>query len=125
MSYVEASERRRQAVAAARAVMTRRGVTATTLRGVAAEAGIPLGTLQYVFPTRDLLIEAVVEDVVGEIADLLSSSLPTGGGLTHAIRIGLELFWSTLVADQVKLQLMQGELLSTSLRNPGREHLAR
>ena len=48
MAYVEASVRRGQVVAAARAALIRDGVGRTTLRGVAAEAGIPLGTLHYV-----------------------------------------------------------------------------
>jgi len=125
MPYVEASERARRSIAAARAVMAREGVAGTTLRGVAAEAGVPLGTLQYVFPTKEKLLKAVIEDVVDEIAALLAESLPTRGGLERAIREGIVSFWSTLVTDQVQLQVMQGELLNYSLRKPGHEDLAR
>lgn len=124
MPYVAASERARQSIVAARAVMARSGVAATTVRGVATEAGVPLGTLQYVFPTKERLLEAVIEDVVDEIAAVLAESLPTEGGLAHAIRAGIEAFWSTLVTDQVHLQLMQGELLNYSLRQPGQARLA-
>lgn len=124
MVYVEASERTRQSVAAARAVMAREGVAGATVRAVAAEAGVPLGTLQYVFPTKELLLKAVIEDVVDEIAVLLTESLPTEGGLARAIREGIEAFWASLVTDQVQLQLMQGELLNYSLRKPGHERLA-
>ncbi|RNL63102.1 TetR/AcrR family transcriptional regulator [Nocardioides marmoriginsengisoli] len=124
MAYIEASERSRLSVAAARAVMARDGVAATTVRAVAAEAGVPLGTLQYVFPTKELLLKAVIEDVVDEIAALLAASLPTEGGLARAIREGMEAFWATLVTDQVQLQIMQGELLNYSLRKTGHEHLA-
>ncbi len=124
MVYVEASERSRRSVAAARAVMAREGVAATTLRAVAAEAGVPLGTLQYVFPTKEKLVRAVIEDVVEEIAALLAESLPVEGGLARAIRDGVALFWSTLVTPDVRLQIVQGELLNHSLRKPGWEHLA-
>jgi len=124
MPYVGASERTRQSVSAARAVMARDGVVGTTMRAVAAEAGVPLGTLQYVFPTKEQLLKAVIEDVVDEIAVLLVESLPTEGGLAHAIREGMGAFWSTLVADQVQLQIMQGELLNYSLRKTGQEYLA-
>ncbi|SLH90679.1 Putative transcriptional regulator, TetR family [Mycobacteroides abscessus subsp. abscessus] len=50
MPYVESAQRTKEAVAAARIVLMREGVGRTTMRAVAAEAGIPLGTLQYVFP---------------------------------------------------------------------------
>jgi TetR/AcrR family transcriptional regulator, regulator of biofilm formation and stress response len=122
--YVEASERARQSVAAARLVMERSGVAGATLRAVASEAGVPLGTLQYVFPTRELLLRAVIEDVVEEIAQVLAGSMPTEGGLANAVRVGLHAFWDSLVTDRVPLQLMQGELLAYSLRTPGLEHLA-
>lgn len=125
MPYIEASERSRRSVAAARAVMARTGVAGTTLRAVAAEAGVPLGTLQYVFPTKEQLLEAVIESVVDEIAVLLDTSLPAEGGLERAIRDGMTTFWATLVTDQVQLQLLHGELLHYSLRRPGQEHVAR
>ncbi|SHV12455.1 TetR family transcriptional regulator [Mycobacteroides abscessus subsp. massiliense] len=45
MPYVESAQRTKEAVAAARIVLMREGVGRTTMRAVAAEAGIPLGTL--------------------------------------------------------------------------------
>jgi TetR/AcrR family transcriptional regulator, regulator of biofilm formation and stress response len=125
MPYVEASVRSRQFVAAARQVMARDGVAAASLRVVAAEAEVPLGTLQYVFPSKELLLTAVIEDVVDEISRLLRESVEIDRGLAHAIRQGLTTFWTHLVADQVSGQLVQGELLNYSLRKPGQEHLAR
>lgn len=125
MAYVEASVRSRQLVAAARRVMARDGVASTSMRAVAAEADVPLGTLQYVFPSKELLLRAVIEDVVEEIAAVLAEVVRTEGGLAHAIREGLTTFWSQLVVDQVSLQIMQGELLNYSLRRPGQEDLAR
>lgn len=53
MAYVKAAERHEQIVAAAIRVLSKVGVPGTTLRAVAAEAGIPLGTLHYVFPSRE------------------------------------------------------------------------
>ncbi|MEV7552793.1 TetR/AcrR family transcriptional regulator [Amycolatopsis sp. NPDC089917] len=125
MPYVEASVRSRQFVAAAREVMLRDGVAATTLRAVAAEAGVPLGTLQYVFSSKEALLRAVIEDVVEEISTVLTGAVELDRGLAHAIRQGLTSFWTSLVADHVKLQLMQGELLHYTLRRPGQESLAR
>ena len=125
MAYMEASVRRKQLVAAARSVLAREGVARTSLRAVAAEGGVSLGTLQYVFPSKELLLRAVIEDVVDEIAGVLKESVQVEDGLEHAIRQGLTRFWSQLVAEQSNLQLMQYELTTYALRTPGQEHLAR
>jgi AcrR family transcriptional regulator len=125
MPYVESALRSKQAVAAARVVLMRDGVARTSMRTVAAEAGIPLGTLQYVFPTKHGLLQAVIEDVVGEIADVLRDSAEIEGGLAHAIRHGMRNFWQQLVSEHRDLQLMQYELVTHALRSPELESLAR
>jgi len=123
--YVEASVRRTQLVHAARTVLARDGVARTSLRAVAAEAGVPLGTMQYVFPSKDQLLRAVIEDVGREIADVLRVTAELDDGLEHAIRFGVSTFWARLVASHVGLQLMQYELTTYSLRTSGQEYLAR
>jgi AcrR family transcriptional regulator len=125
MVYVEATVRRGQLVAAARAALAREGVARTSLRVVAAEAGVPLGTLQHVFKSKEQLLRAVIEDVVDEIARVLEESAELENGLAHAIRRGLTTFWSRLVADQRGLQVMQYELTTYALRTAGQEGLAR
>lgn len=125
MPYVEASVRSRQFVAAARAVMSRDGVASTSLRAVAAESAVSLGTLQYVFPTKDLLLRAVVEDVVDDVARLLQGSVESDRGLAHAIRQGVTGFWANLVVGQINDQIMQHELLTYLLRQPGHQDIAR
>jgi AcrR family transcriptional regulator len=125
MVYVEAAVRRRQLVASARTVMMRDGVARSSLRAIAEEAGIPLGTLQYVFPSKELLLRAVIEDVVEELAALLKEDVELGDGLEGAIRHGVSTFWSGLVAEERNLQLMQYELTTYALRTAGQEDLAR
>jgi len=125
MTYVESSVRHHQLVTAARAALARAGVARTSLRAVAAEAGVPLGTMQYVFPSKEQLLRAVIEDVVEEIAEVLKESAELEGGLQHAIRHGLTTFWDQLVTDQIGLQIMQYELITYALRTPGQENLAR
>lgn len=124
MPYVEASVRRQQLVVAARSALARDGVARTSLRAVAAEAGVPLGTLQYVFPSKEQLLRAVIEDVVLEIADVLKQT-DLDQGLAHAIRQGVETFWAQLVEGNTGLQLMQYELTMYALRTAGQEELAR
>jgi len=123
--YVESSVRSRQLVAAARVALARDGVARTSLRAVASEAGVALGTLQYVFPSKELLLRAVIEDVVTEIETVLREGAELESGLAHALRQGLRNFWGTLVVDQTGLQVVQYELTTYALRTPGQEGLAR
>ena len=125
MPYVEASVRSKQLVAAAQAVLIRDGVGRLTIRAVAAEAGVLLGTVTYVFPSKEMLLRAVIEDVAAGIAEVLKSSADTGRGLEHAIRDGVQRFWTTLVEDQEGLQIIQYELTIYALRTPGLESMAR
>ena len=125
MPYVEASVRSKQLVAAAQAVLIRDGVGRLTMRAVAAEAGVLLGTVTYVFPSKEMLLRAVIEDVTAGIAEVLKSSADTGRGLEHAIREGAQRFWTTLVEDQEGLQIIQYELVIYALRTPGLEGMAR
>lgn len=126
MVYVESAVRSRQIVAAARVVITRDGVVGTTVRAVAQEAAIPLGTLQYVFPTKQQLLRAVIEDLVEELASNLMSSVPRGDELESAIGQGIRTFWNELVVgDAERVQLAQYELTTYALRTAGLEDLAR
>ncbi|MFD6388523.1 TetR/AcrR family transcriptional regulator [Nocardia sp. NPDC055029] len=120
MVYVKASEREEQIVTAAVTVLSAIGVPATTLRAVAAEAGVPLGTLHYVFPTKDKLLQAVITTVIGDISGALRAQLELDKGVEHALRHGVTSFWELLVADRIGLQIMQYELMTYSLRTePG------
>lgn len=122
--YVSSALRSKQAIAAARTVLVREGVAGMSMRAVAAEAQIPLGTLQYVYPTKQLLLRSVIEDVVEEIADVLKRSANLDEGLEVAISDGIRRFWSTLVEGHRQLQLVQLELVTHALRTPGLENLA-
>jgi AcrR family transcriptional regulator len=125
MAHVKSSVRRTQLITAARTALARDGVAKTSLRAVAAEADVPLGTLQYVFPSKERLLRAVIEDVVTEIAAVLNQSASRDEGLEHAIRGGMRHFWAELVTDHTGLQLMQYELTTYTLRQSGHEALAR
>lgn len=120
MVYVRASEREDQIVAAAVEVLAEVGVPATTLRAVAAAADVPLGTLHYVFPTKDQLLRAVVTSIIGDIAGTIRAGLELDRGTEHALRQGVLGFWERLVENRIGLQLMQYELMTYSLRtDPG------
>ncbi|WP_280233336.1 TetR/AcrR family transcriptional regulator [Nocardia cyriacigeorgica] len=124
MAYVRAAEREEQIVAAAMRVLGTAGVAGTTLRGVAAEAGIPLGTLHYVFPSKDKLLRAVIATVIRDVSDAIRAELELDRGVAHAIRQGVTSFWDKLVEGDVGLQIMQYELALYSARSEGPGGLA-
>ncbi len=124
MAYIKATEREGQIVAAAMRVLSDVGVAGTTLRGVAAEAGIPLGTLHYVFPSKDQLLRAVIAAVMDDVVDAVRADLQLDRGVAHALRQGVTNFWSTLVESDAGLQIMQYELAMYSVRSEGSGGLA-
>ena len=63
MTRIPVEDRRRALVAAAIRVIAADGMAAATTRAVAAEAGMSLASLHYVFGSRDALLEAVIEQV--------------------------------------------------------------
>ncbi|MFF2551165.1 TetR/AcrR family transcriptional regulator [Nocardia sp. NPDC058058] len=125
MAYVKAAERERQVVAAAVRVLGAVGVAGTTLRAVAAEADIALGTMQYVFPSKDSLLRAVVAAVTEDVAATLRVDIEPGLGVEHVLRRSVANFWSTLVENEIGLQIMQYELAMHSARTEGSRGLAR
>ncbi|MBU9763960.1 TetR/AcrR family transcriptional regulator [Mycobacterium sp. TNTM28] len=125
MAYVKAAERHEQIVAAAIRVLSRVGVPGTTLRAVATEAGIPLGTLHYVFPSKDQLLRAVIAAVIDDVVATVHDTLQLDRGLAHALRHGVAAFWEALVEGDVGVQVMQYELAMYSVRTEGSQGLAR
>ena len=123
--YVKADVRRGQLVAAAREVLEREGMAGATLRAVAARAGVPLGTVHYIFPSKEQLLRAVLEDVVEEISDAARASAGTATDLESAIRTTALEVWSNLVETNPGLQVMQYELTMWALRTPGMAEVAR
>ncbi|MFE3445153.1 TetR/AcrR family transcriptional regulator [Nocardia sp. NPDC059180] len=124
MAYVKAAQREQEIVAAAVQVLSKVGVAGTTLRAVAAEAGIPLGTLHYVFASKDAMLRAVINSATVDVVTALRADAALDRGLVHAIRHGTERVWQGLVADAAGLQIMQYELAMYSVRSEGRGGLA-
>ncbi|MGX1809214.1 TetR/AcrR family transcriptional regulator [Nocardia sp. NPDC055321] len=125
MAYVKAAEREAQIVAAAIRVLSTVGVAGTTLRAVAAEADIPLGTMHYVFPAKDKLLRAVIAAVERDVAAALRVRVDVGHGVAHTIRQSVDNFWTALVENEIGLQVMQYELAMYSARHEGADGLGR
>lgn len=119
MAYVKAAEREQQIVEAAIKVLSEVGVPATTLRAVASEAGVPLGTLHYIFPAKDKLLQAVIVRIIDDISTTLRAGLVLDQGVAQALRNGVMNFWHELVESGIGLQIMQYELATYSMRSQG------
>jgi AcrR family transcriptional regulator len=125
VAYVKAAVHSAQLVDAARRVLARDGVQGTTLRSAATEADVGLGTLSYVFGSKEQLLKAVIQHVTEEIAEVLRASTGDDKGLEQAIRAGLDSSWTRLVVDERWLPVVQYELVLDSRRTQGLEDLSR
>ena len=84
-------ERRVAIVAAARAVMARRGIAGTTVRDVAAELGTSSGLIHHYYASMDdLLAEAFEQEARADLAEVLAA-IATGRNATEKLAI----FFST------------------------------
>ena len=112
--YVRADVRREQLLAAARGVLVRDGLDRLTLRSVAAEAGVHLGTLQYVFRTRADLVAALAERTL-DLAGYGQFEIGPGG-LRRELERLVEWIVVRFLADPAMLELLRHEYAVTVAR---------
>jgi AcrR family transcriptional regulator len=89
----DAERNRQRILAAAREVFADRGLTAT-LDDVAAHAGVGVGTVYRRFADKDELIDAVLEESIGDVVRLAEEGLAMDDpweGLRHFLQEGLQL----------------------------------
>jgi AcrR family transcriptional regulator len=128
----DAAQNRDRLLAAASRVFAEQGLEAS-VADIAREAGVGMGTLYRRFPTKDALIDALVQDVLEAIIDLASeaSEQPGGRGLEQflwkssayqaAHRGCLPRLWST---DHQLVQTARG-LIATLLQEAKNHHRIR
>jgi AcrR family transcriptional regulator len=116
-SYEPMSVRRRQLIDAAVRVVTRDGVAKATTRRIADEAGINLGTVHYVFGSKERLLAAVCLDAhESEGALETARHLPEGCGVRLCFRAVIEGFLHSL-HTQTDLAIAQYEVLLWARRS--------
>jgi AcrR family transcriptional regulator len=112
-------------VEAAIRVIGREGVSATTTRKIAEEAGVPLGAVHYWYSDKGALLEEVVRTVVGRLESAVGlSGRPDGGTSYTDIRAGLQAAWDGVVGDDPGANLGLYELTTMALRTPSMRGLA-
>lgn len=117
-------ERRASIVAAAVRVLAREGITETTTRKIAAEAGVNQAMIGYYFGGKDELLHAVLLEMMRRTGEIASARMPQQQGFPETLAGAVEAFWSH-VEQESELQVMQYELTLYALRRPESAWLAK
>jgi AcrR family transcriptional regulator len=107
------TDRRTALVLAAYRQIAARGFEGLRTREVAAEVGVNIATLHYYFPTKEKLIEGVVEHAM----ERFRSTLEPHGSSADQLRNYLRAV-RRLVQEEPQLGTVMGELVLRSARDP-------
>lgn len=108
--YVRADVRREQLLDAAERVLLRDGLDRLTLRAVAAEAGVRLSTLQYVFASRSDLVVALAHRVVAEAR---RDNITVGStGLRNELHRLIDSYSNRMLANEKVAELIRSEFVA-------------
>jgi AcrR family transcriptional regulator len=126
VAYVPAAVREGQIVQAAHRVLVRDGLAKTSLRTVADEAGIALGTLQHVFSTKEALFRAVLENLLfsEEAASFTFGAPDVHQRFGDWLNDELVTWWKTDVIPDPNVQIAQFEVTLYALREGMARNLA-
>ena len=122
MPRLDIDTRRTQLIDAAIRIALRDGLDNTTVRRIATEAGVSLGTVHYCFDNKRALLEAVVETLLQREVDVAEFDLPDGSTPVDAIKQAFRYYW-TLSGAQTERQRLVYELVAYLVRQeaPGPE----
>ncbi len=120
---------RARIIDAARESFARAGVDASSLRGMASEAGTSIGMIYYYFPSKDDLFLTVVEAVYGQLLGELEAALSAERDFASG---ALALYRRVAAATAIERQVIRlvareafssGERLEGLARRFGRGHV--
>ena len=117
MPRLPMARRRAQLVRAALDVASRQGIEATTVRAVAAEAGVSLGVVHYCFEDKDELLREVGEAITAQNVEQLDVGPSTPPDARAAVGDALGGVWNVIHAHR-GAQLFGVELVTSCLRHP-------
>ncbi|WP_330295147.1 TetR/AcrR family transcriptional regulator [Streptomyces sp. NBC_00503] len=124
MARMPLTDRRTQLTEAAIRAMTRDGVSRTTTRSIAAEAGVSLSVFHYCFDSKQALLESVMETITGHYITLVKAAIQPRETLRETVRAGFQAYWDHVAARPGE-HMLTYELTQYALRQPGFGHLAR
>ncbi|MET7473767.1 TetR/AcrR family transcriptional regulator [Streptomyces sp. NPDC005648] len=124
MARMPSAQRRKQLTEAAIRAMARDGVTKTTTRSIAAEAGVSLSVFHYCFDSKQALVESVITTLTDSSVSVVQEALRPRATLEETVRAGFQAYWDHVRAHP-DAHMLTYELTQYALREPGFEHLAR
>lgn len=124
MARMPSADRRRQLIEAAIRAMTRDGVSRTTTRSIAAEAGVSLSVFHYCFDSKQALLESVITTITDHSVSLVKEAIRPKATLRETIRAGFQAYWDHVSAHPGE-HMLTYELTQYALRQTGFEQLAR
>ncbi|MGW6709906.1 TetR/AcrR family transcriptional regulator [Streptomyces sp. NPDC054956] len=124
MARMPLTDRRTQLTEAAIRAMTRDGVSRTTTRSIAAEAGVSLSVFHYCFDSKQALLESVIETITAHYVTIVKAAIRPRPTLHETIRAGFQAYWDHVAASP-GAHMLTYELTQYALRQPEFGHLAR
>ncbi|MFE7168687.1 TetR/AcrR family transcriptional regulator [Streptomyces sp. NPDC057616] len=124
MARMPSAERRKQLTEAAIRAMARDGVSRTTTRSIAAEAGVSLSVFHYCFDSKQALVESVITTLTDHSVTVVKQALRPRATLVETVRAGFQAYWDHVQAHPDE-HMLTYELTQYALREPGFVHLAR
>lgn len=109
------AQRRALIIKGAQACFLRKGFHAATTAEISAEAGVSVANLYQYFPTKDDLVQALVEDDLAEDLALVRLVDEAGSLREGLARIDTTLATEPDYAEQTRLKL---EIIAEAARNP-------
>lgn len=116
MNRMPLEDRRAQLVDAALRIAARDGVEAVTVRGVAHEAGVSLGTVHYCFEDKDDLLRAMGRSIALVASEPVRDSLAAGTDFRTIAHAAAEGLWEGLKPRR-HMRLLTFEFATAGARN--------
>ncbi|MEM9191556.1 MAG: TetR/AcrR family transcriptional regulator [Myxococcota bacterium] len=113
MGYKKSEISAASIVQAAIRVLARQGYARTSLMDIAKEAGMSKGAVHYHFPTKEALIQVVLETACDTVAQRTLAAWGTGSDAIISIRSSLEELWRVR-AERTDEALVIADLLAQS-----------
>jgi AcrR family transcriptional regulator len=98
-------------------VIIDRGVESTRFSDVAEASGVPIGTLQYYFGSRDELLLATFRFGTDRLADGLTQLLVDAGGPWDGLRVFIDTILNSFTAESGQVGKLWAEFYRSSLRD--------
>ncbi len=101
-------------MAAAARLFRERGFAATTLRDLAAEAGLLLGSVHYRFPSKDHILLALARQAVQRGTEKIERAISQGSDALDRARLGMRAYLELLLSEEDAVYVLLHEWRSVT-----------